>query len=78
MNISPIVVERFGQTMREKLTSGEAPFRKAYLGAIVDRTKSTMASFGSSAARTCWNKRFWRRAALCPGFPVLFANGAPD
>jgi site-specific DNA recombinase len=31
-DISPIVVERFGQAMREKLTTGEVPFRKAYLG----------------------------------------------
>ena len=34
---SPIVIERFGTAMREKLTTGEVPFRKAYLGAIVDR-----------------------------------------
>jgi hypothetical protein len=32
-----IVVERFGRMMREKLTTGTVPFRKAYLGAIVDR-----------------------------------------
>ena len=36
-DISPILVERFGHTMREKLTTGDVPFRKAYLGAIVDR-----------------------------------------
>ena len=36
MDISPILVERFGKTMREKLTSGDVPFRKAYLGSIVD------------------------------------------
>ena len=39
VDISPIMVERFGQIMREKLTSGEVPFRKAYLGAIVDRVE---------------------------------------
>ena len=37
VDISPVVVERFGQTMREELTTGEVPFRKAYLGSIVDR-----------------------------------------
>jgi site-specific DNA recombinase len=37
VDISPILIERFGQTMRDKLTTGETPFRKAYLGAIVDR-----------------------------------------
>ncbi|MGE3702886.1 MAG: recombinase family protein, partial [Hyphomicrobiaceae bacterium] len=39
VDISPIVVERFGQAMREKLTSGEMPFRKAYLGALIDRVE---------------------------------------
>jgi site-specific DNA recombinase len=37
VEISPFAVERFGQTMREKLTTGEVPFRKAYLGSIIDR-----------------------------------------
>ena len=37
VDIGPIVVERFGQTMRETLTTGEVPFRKACLGSIVDR-----------------------------------------
>jgi site-specific DNA recombinase len=37
VQISPVVLDRFGQLMREKLTTGEAPFRKAYLGSIVDR-----------------------------------------
>ena len=32
VDVNPIVVERFGVTMREKLTTGEVPFRKAYLG----------------------------------------------
>jgi site-specific DNA recombinase len=39
VDISPIVLERFGTAMREKLTSGEVPLRKAYLGAIVDRVE---------------------------------------
>jgi site-specific DNA recombinase len=36
-DISPIAVERFTRTMREKLTTGEVPFRKAYLGSLIDR-----------------------------------------
>ena len=35
--ITPAAANRFGQLTREKLTSGEIPFRKAYIGAIVDR-----------------------------------------
>ena len=37
VDISPDAINRFGQLMREKLTSGEIPFRKAYIGSIVDR-----------------------------------------
>ena len=36
-SISPLVIERFTRTMREKLTTGDIPFRKAYLGSLVDR-----------------------------------------
>lgn len=36
-NISPLIIERFAHTMREKLTEGNIPFRKAYLAALVDR-----------------------------------------
>ena len=37
VDITPDAVARFGEIMREKLTSGEIPFRKAYIGSIVDR-----------------------------------------
>ena len=36
-DMSPIVIEPFTRTMREKLTIGEVPFRKAYLGSLLDR-----------------------------------------
>ena len=36
-DLSPIIIERFTRTMREKLTAGEIPFRKAYLASLVDR-----------------------------------------
>ena len=39
VNISSLVIEEFGRTMRDKFTRGEIPFRKAYLGAIVDRVE---------------------------------------
>jgi hypothetical protein len=39
VDVSPIVVERFGAAMRERLTTGEIPFRKAYLGSLVDRVE---------------------------------------
>ena len=37
VEISPTLIERFGQIMRERLTTGEIPFRKAYIGSIIDR-----------------------------------------
>ena len=32
-------IESFGRLMREHLTTGDIPFRKAYLGAIIDRVE---------------------------------------
>lgn len=37
IEISPSAVERFGEAMRQNLTTGEVSFRKAYIGSIVDR-----------------------------------------
>ncbi|WP_375454844.1 recombinase family protein [uncultured Methylobacterium sp.] len=37
--IAPDLVERFGALMRENVTTGEIPFRKAWLQAIVDRVE---------------------------------------
>ena len=36
-SVSPLAVDRFARVMRERLTTGEVPFRKAYIGSIVDR-----------------------------------------
>jgi DNA invertase Pin-like site-specific DNA recombinase len=36
-NVSPLAVDRFARAMRERLTTGAAPFRKAYIGSLVDR-----------------------------------------
>jgi hypothetical protein len=35
----PIIVERFSRAMRERLTTGEVPFRKAYVGSLIDRVE---------------------------------------
>ena len=37
IRLSPRVVAQFAQKMREQIASGDIMFRKAYLGAIVDR-----------------------------------------
>ena len=36
-SVSPLAVDRFARAMRKRLTTGEVPFRKAYIGSIVDR-----------------------------------------
>jgi hypothetical protein len=77
VDISPIVVERFGRTMREKLTTGDVPFRKAYLGSVVDRVE-----VDDREVRIIGRKDVLEQAVLAnggpfPAFAVLLANGAP-
>jgi site-specific DNA recombinase len=36
IRIDPALIESFGRTMRENLTTGSAPFRKAYLRSLID------------------------------------------
>jgi hypothetical protein len=36
IEIDPTIIERFTRLMRERLVSGDAAARKAYLGAIID------------------------------------------
>lgn len=36
IRIDPALIDRFGRTMRENLTTGSVPFRKAYLRSLID------------------------------------------
>jgi site-specific DNA recombinase len=65
VNISQIQVERFGQIMREKLTTGDVPFRKAYLGAIVDRVE-----VDDRVIRLIGRKDVLEQAVLASGGPL--------
>jgi hypothetical protein len=65
VDISPVLVERFGETMREKLTTGEVPFRKAYLGSIVDRIE-----VDDREIRIVGRKDVLEQAVLANGAPV--------
>jgi DNA invertase Pin-like site-specific DNA recombinase len=65
VDVNPIVIERFGQTMRENLTTGEIPFRKTYLGSIVDRVE-----VDDSEIRIVGRKDVLERAVLANGAPV--------
>lgn len=39
IRLSPELIGRFSETMRERVTSGDAAFRKAYLGSFIDRVE---------------------------------------
>jgi hypothetical protein len=39
IKLDPEVIERFGRAMRQNITTGGIPFRKAYIQAVVDRVE---------------------------------------
>jgi len=39
IRIDPARLEQFGRSMRENMTSGSIPFRKAYLQSLIDVTE---------------------------------------
>lgn len=51
--------------MRERLTTGDVPFRKAYLGAIIDRVE-----VDDGQIRICGRKEVLEQAVLANGTPV--------
>jgi site-specific DNA recombinase len=63
-NISAAMVARFSQLMQERLTSGEVPFRKAYLRAIVDRVE-----VDDQLIRIIGRKELLEQAVLANGVP---------
>ncbi len=65
VDITPDAVDRFGQLMREKLTSGEIPFRKAYIGSIVDRIE-----IDDHQVRILGRKDVLEQAVMANGGPV--------
>jgi DNA invertase Pin-like site-specific DNA recombinase len=65
INISPIIVERFSSAMREKLATGDVPFRKAYICALVDRVE-----VHDRKIRIVGRKDVLERAMLANGGPV--------
>jgi site-specific DNA recombinase len=65
VDVNPTAIERFGQTMRENLTTGEIPFRKTYLGSIVDRVE-----VDDREIRIVGRKDVLERAILAKGAPV--------
>ena len=52
----PALIESFGRTMRQNLTSGSVSFQKAYLRALATSSRSMTRKFASKAARICSNE----------------------
>ncbi|MCJ2133255.1 hypothetical protein MKK69_04100 [Methylobacterium sp. J-026] len=77
--IAPELIERVGRLMHEAVTTGEIPFRKARLQAIVDP-----AEVGADVIRIVGGKTALETASLdagsaaTPGVRVSVENGAPD
>ncbi len=65
VDITPDAIDRFGQLMREKLTSGDVPFRKAYIGSIVDRIE-----VDDHQIRILGRKDVLEQAVLANGGPI--------
>ncbi len=65
VDVTPDAINRFGKLMREKLTSGEIPFRKAYIGSIVDRIE-----VDDHQVRILGRKDVLEQAVLANGGPV--------
>lgn len=69
-NRPPIVIEQarleaFASAMRDRLSTGEVPFRKAYLGAIIDRVEVDDAQI-----RILGRKDVLEQAVLANGGPI--------
>jgi site-specific DNA recombinase len=69
-NRAPIVIpgdkiEAFGRLMRDRLTTGDVPFRKAYLGAIIDRVE-----VDDHQIRICGQKDVLEQAIAANGGPI--------
>ena len=69
-NRAPIVISSekiaaFGQLMRERLTGGEIPSRKAYLGAIIDQIE-----VDDHQILICGRKDVLEQAVMADGGPV--------
>ena len=57
--------------------SGEIPYRKAHLGAIIDRVEVDDNQIRIMGRKDVLEQAVLANGARFPGFEVLFANGAP-
>ena len=70
-------IERFGRLMRENITSGPIPFRKAYIKSVVDRVEVDDHAIRIVGDEATLEQVVARDQNATPTFAVLYANGAP-
>ena len=77
IEIDPVIIERFTRLMREKLVSGDAAGRKAYLSAIIELVSLSQSTRSELPAQTTISGQRWDQMAnRPPWFVNLFRNGA--
>jgi hypothetical protein len=64
--------------MRERITEGETPFRKAYLRSIVDAIEVDDKVICIYGSKTSLEQAVIGGEQIGRVFAVLYANGAPD
>ncbi len=69
--LDPLAVDRFARVMRERLTTGEVPFRKAYIGSIVDRIEVDNAEVWIMGRKEVLEQALRSRGILPPRFTLL-------
>ncbi|UWU68215.1 zinc ribbon domain-containing protein [Bradyrhizobium sp. NC92] len=59
VQIDPVLLERFGRTMRENFTAGAIPFRKAYLQALIDVIEVDDTQIRIKGSKDVLERRSW-------------------
>jgi hypothetical protein len=71
-------IERFGRAMRENITSGANPFRKAYIQTVVDRIEPDDHASASLKTNQRWNKPLPAVPPPPAEFADVYRSGARD
>ena len=77
-DIPPAVVEEFGRMMRENITSGDIPFRKAYIQAVVDKVEVGDKRIKIIGSKAAIHQAMTGSKKIGSVFAVLNGIGAPD
>jgi hypothetical protein len=71
-------IAKFVGVMRTNVLTGETPFRRAYIRAVVDQVEVNDNEIRIIGRRTVLERLVMGGGAFRPECPVLFGSGAPD